>query len=122
MLQAYAESVSLRLRGPEGTVHSISALPTSLREDQDGRVRGYVISMGIRTICFIVAGVLAVATPWTPAVWLCLIAAMVLPYPAVVLANNSANRKSHFIEPVTPIKAIGTAEDQRRGPGAGESW
>ncbi|MBK7723325.1 MAG: DUF3099 domain-containing protein [Austwickia sp.] len=112
----------MRPRGPEGTVHSISALPTSLRDDQSDRIRHYVISMGIRTACFVLAGMFAVVFRWTPGVWLCLIAAVVLPYPAVVLANNASNKKSHFIEPVTPVREIGTAEDQQRGPGPGESW
>lgn len=103
-------------------MHSISALPTSLRDDQSDRIRHYVISMGIRTACFVLAGMFAVVFRWTPGVWLCPIAAVVLPYPAVVLANNASNKKSHFIEPVTPVREIGTAEDQQRGPGPGESW
>ncbi len=112
----------MRPRGPEGTIHSISTLPTSLRDDQAERVKHYVLSMGIRTACFIAAGFFAVVVHWTPGVWLCLIGAIILPYPAVVLANNSANKKSHFMVPATPVKEIGTAEDQERSPGPGESW
>lgn len=100
----------------------MTALPTSLRDDQSVRVRSYIISMGIRTICFLTAGLFAVVFNWTPGAWLCLIAAMVLPYPAVVLANNAANKRSHFMVPATPVRMIGTAEDQQRSPGPGESW
>ena len=43
-------------------------------------------------------------------------------YPAVVLANNSSNRQSHFMVQAPPVREIGTAEDQRRSPRPGEHW
>ncbi len=107
---------------PPLAVHSISAVPTSLRDDQSARVRNYVLSMGVRTACFILAGVFSMTLNWTIAAWVCVVGAVVLPYPAVVVANATSNRKSHFMESATPVREIGTAEDQVRSPGAYESW
>lgn len=111
-----------RQKEPTKPVHSISTVPTSIADDQSARMRTYLISMGIRTLCFVAAAVAFVVTGW---VWLTLmlsVAAVILPYPAVVLANNSGNRQSHFIVPATPTQQIGTTEDQERSPGAGEHW
>lgn len=85
-------------------------------------MRTYLISMGIRTACFILA---AVVFALTGVVWLTLllsVAAVILPYPAVVLANNAGNRQSHFMVAATPTRQIGTPEDQERSPAAGEHW
>lgn len=111
-----------RQKEPTKPVHSISSVPTSIADDQSARMRTYLISMGIRTACFILAALAYVVTGW---VWLTLllsVLAIVLPYPAVVLANNSGNRQSHFMVPATPSREIGTDEDQHRSPGAGEHW
>lgn len=94
----------------------------SVRDDQSVRIRNYIVSMGIRTGCFILSGFFAMVMSWTAAAWICVVAAVVLPYPAVVVANATNNRKSHFMEPVTPVREIGTPEDQMRSPGAYESW
>lgn len=109
-------------KGPEKPVHSISSVPTSTADDQDARIRTYLLSMGIRTACFFIAVVIfAVAH----SVWLTLIfifAAVILPYPAVVFANNAGNRQSHFVQPASSMREIGTAEDRLRSPGPGEHW
>ncbi len=87
-------------------VHSISTAPVSAGEDQRQRVRSYLISMSIRTGSFALAGLFGFVldVPW--AAWGFMIAAVVLPYPAVVLANN---RDRHVTAPtlISPIKAIG---------------
>lgn len=87
-------------------VHSISTAPISAAEDQRHRVRVYLISMSIRTGSFILAGLFGFVlnVPW--AAWAFMIAAVVLPYPAVVLANN---RDRHQTAPtiVSPLRAIG---------------
>lgn len=113
--------MKLRVR-PAHHVHSISTVPTAAGEDRDLRMRNYLLSMGIRTFCFVFAGFFIFAVPWTPGAWICLIAAVVLPYPAVIFANATSNQKSHFAQPVTPVREIGTHEDQERSPGPGESW
>ncbi|WBL18308.1 DUF3099 domain-containing protein [Citricoccus sp. NR2] len=69
---------------PRPDVYEISGASTSLTADQSERMRRYMFQMGIRTVCF----VLGVFTEgWLR--WTFFIAAMVLPYIAVVLANNT---------------------------------
>lgn len=72
----------------EPLVHSISTAPASKREDHDHRVRVYLLSMGIRSVSFLLAALFGFVldVPW--AAWLFMLLAVVLPYPAVVWANN----------------------------------
>ena len=107
---------------PRRPVQSISSVPASRRGDQDRRLRNYLISMGIRTLCFVLAAAVYAFTGSVIAAVLLSIAAIILPYPAVVLANNSSNRQSHFMVQAPPVREIGTAEDQRRSPRPGEHW
>ena len=81
-------------RGAARPVHHITHAPVSPREDQHNRIRNYLVSMTIRTVCFALAGIFAVATDWTAAAWVCVIAAALLPYPAVVFANNVDRRRA----------------------------
>ena len=107
---------------PSAPVHSISSVPTSVADDQSHRIRTYLLSMGIRTLCFVLAALVYAVFGSVLAAVLLGIGAIVLPYPAVVLANNSSNRQSHFMVQAPPMREIGTAEDQHRSPGAGEHW
>lgn len=68
---------------------SITAAPKSLKNDLAGRQRRYLISMLIRTACFLL-------TVWLPSPyrWFALVGAMFLPYIAVVIAN--AGRETIF--------------------------
>ena len=61
---------------------SITSAPKSLKSDLAGRQRRYLISMIIRTICFLLTVVLP-----SPIRWFALAGAMFLPYIAVVIAN-----------------------------------
>ena len=61
---------------------SITSAPQRLSTDLAGRQRRYLISMIIRTVCFL----LTVALP-SPYRWIALVGAMTLPYIAVVVAN-----------------------------------
>lgn len=71
----------------EPEVFSISKVETSLTQDQAGRQRRYLISMGLRTACF-VGGILSQgALRWT-----LIVCAVVLPYFAVVIANAGRER------------------------------
>ena len=72
---------------------SITSLPASPGEDRHRRMVNYSIAMGIRTVC-VVIGIFMQG--W----WLLVfaIAAMVLPYFAVVLANNVAPRTAGRME------------------------
>jgi hypothetical protein len=60
----------------------ITSAPKSLKNDLAGRQRRYLVSMIIRTVCFL----LTVALP-SPYRWFALAGAMILPYIAVVVAN-----------------------------------
>jgi len=73
----------------------ITTAGTSPRADIAARQKRYVLSMSIRSLCFIGAIVAALAgVGW---LWPFLIAAaLVLPYVAVVMANNAANGSDGF--------------------------
>jgi hypothetical protein len=93
----------VRKRDPHSEqVYSITALPTSLQDDQGERMHRYLVSMGIRTVCFIGAVVAVNVFHWTVIGWTLVIAAMILPYIAVVMANATRSRRSTTLEPVTP--------------------
>ncbi|MFD0533983.1 DUF3099 domain-containing protein [Actinomadura luteofluorescens] len=76
----------------EPAVYTVTDAPRPMSEDIGHRQRRYLISMGVRTICFVGAVVAAVAgAPW----WLALlmvVGAALLPYVAVIFANGGANR------------------------------
>jgi Flp pilus assembly protein TadB len=74
-------------RSPDPEVHSITDAGTPLSEEQAGRTRRYLWSMGIRTVCF----VLAVVSP-SPWRWFFVAGAVGLPYVAVVMANAGRER------------------------------
>jgi hypothetical protein len=67
----------------------ITTVSESPSADIAHRQRRYLISMGIRTLCFIGA-VFARHIPWLCAVLI--VAAFVLPYVAVVMANTASPR------------------------------
>ncbi|WP_168581549.1 DUF3099 domain-containing protein [Gephyromycinifex aptenodytis] len=87
----------------ETRVYSVSAAPPSAKADRDHRMRSYLISMTIRTVSFALVGVFVTILPWPPGAWICAIAAVVLPYPAVVFANATNKRTQDIeFEAVTP--------------------
>lgn len=79
---------------------SATNLPESAGDDQSRRVRGYLISMGIRTVCFL----LAVVTwqPLRPLSIAFFALAAVLPYVAVVFANATGKRRIDTLGSVVP--------------------
>jgi hypothetical protein len=66
----------------------ITTAPASHADDIDRRRRRYVISMAIRTLCFI--GAILVGPGWLR--WVLVAGAFVLPYVAVVMANAASPR------------------------------
>jgi Flp pilus assembly protein TadB len=61
------------------------------------RQKRYVITMGIRTLCFVMVAVLAIShlgPGWLP--WIFVIGAVVLPYVAVVMANAADTKSDGF--------------------------
>ncbi len=55
-------------------------------------MRRYLVSMGIRTICFILAVIALAGLHWTLIGWTLVVAAVILPYIAVVMANATRSR------------------------------
>lgn len=78
-------------------VPSATKLPDSPRRDYDNRVRNYLLSMSLRTACFIGAFVF---TGWLR--WVCVAFAVVLPYIAVVFANAAQQRRIDVLGSVEP--------------------
>jgi hypothetical protein len=97
--------VSRRVR-PE--VYSVSGARPGRSDDLAIRQRRYLISMSVRTICFVLAVVL---TGWLR--WTCVAAALVLPYIAVVMANAVGSATPATPAPYLPPQAsLGSAERQ----------
>lgn len=65
-------------------VHSITTADESLTVRTGRRMRRYLISMGIRFVCF---GVAFATEGWVR--WACVAGAVLLPYVAVMLGNES---------------------------------
>ncbi len=71
-----------KAKAPIIEVFTITGAQRALSQEQTGRTRRYLISMGIRTAC--VLG--AIVVPGWPR-WVLIAGAVVLPYLAVVVAN-----------------------------------
>lgn len=67
----------------------ITSAPESPASELHHRERRYIISMTIRTLCF-VGAVLSVRIPWLCGILL--LGSLVLPYVAVVMANSASPR------------------------------
>jgi len=74
---------------PAKPVFRITAAPKSLKADVRSREVRYLISMGVRTVCFVAAFVTQGIVRW-----LLIVAAFLLPYIAVVIANAGRERRS----------------------------
>lgn len=89
----YASGDQRETRGSaKAEVHRITGAARSLSEDIRSRQTRYVISMGVRTVCFVLA---VVTSGWLRLVFFA--GAVVLPYLAVVFAN--AGREQAQIGP-----------------------
>ena len=69
-------------------------------------MRRYLVSMGVRTTCFVLAVVAIVALHWTVVGWILVVAAVILPYIAVVMANASRSVRGTYLGPVTSESPI----------------
>ncbi len=77
-------------------VYRITGAPTALSDDMRGRQRRYLLSMGVRTLCFIGATIVS-----GPLRWVLIVGAVLLPYLAVVFAN--AGRAAMPSQPPTTV-------------------
>ena len=75
-------------------VYNITEAGVSAGDDRDARMRRYLISMGIRTACFIGA---ILVSGWLP--WVLSAGAVILPYIAVVVANQVTQKSSRDMIP-----------------------
>lgn len=103
-----------RRREPE--VFSITGARSSLTDDQSPRTRSYLISMGIRTACFVGA---VIASGWLR--WALVAGAVLLPYVSVVIANaGRENRRAPgtTTNVMAPREVAGTAPSERSGAGS----
>ena len=75
------------LRRGREPVYQITGARRGVRDDVDSRTRRYLISMGVRTVCFVLA---VVTDGWLR--WVMIAAAVALPYLAVVFANAGRQR------------------------------
>ena len=73
----------------------ITTAPESPEREMAHRQKRYMISMGIRTACFVAA--IAVGDGWLR--WILVAAAFVLPYVAVVMANSASPRVEGTLPP-----------------------
>ena len=72
----------------------ITTAGTSRGEDIAARQKRYVLSMGLRTLCFVAAVPVWSFNPWLSGVLIA--AAVLMPYAAVVMANAVSSRSDEF--------------------------
>lgn len=90
-------------------MHTVTTAPISVAVDQDTRMKRYLITMGIRTGCFIAAWLVE-----GPMRWVFFVCAAALPYVAVVLANAVGPRWGSRItgfDRYAESRALGAAPD-----------
>jgi hypothetical protein len=101
-----------RLGGRRGrkqeTVYQITGARKGVRDDVNSRTRRYLLSMGLRTACFVGAVVVGAG----PLRWVLIVGAVVLPYFSVVFANGGRERmvESPFPDHVEERRAINGRE------------
>ncbi|MBO0844327.1 MAG: DUF3099 domain-containing protein [Nocardioides sp.] len=86
-----------RRKHGEETPIRITTASAGAAADIKARQRRYLIAMGVRTLCFLaVAGIAVthVGPGWLP--WVFVVAAVVLPYVAVVMANAADTKSDGF--------------------------
>jgi Flp pilus assembly protein TadB len=70
----------------------ITTAAASREADISARQRRYVLSMGFRTLCFVTAVIVGHGV----IMWLLIVAALLLPYVAVVMANAGSSKADDF--------------------------
>jgi hypothetical protein len=82
----------------EGTdAQSVTSAPESRTEDQARRLRRYLLTMSIRTVCFVLV---VVIDSWER--WIFAAGAVFLPFIAVVAANAVRPTRRGRVSPVVP--------------------
>lgn len=91
-------------------IYQISGARRGVRDDVDSRTRRYLVSMGVRTVCFVLA---VVTDGWLR--WVLIAAAVMLPYLSVVFANAGRERVANL-----PGDDISGLADRRAIGGSGQ--
>ncbi|MDP9396784.1 MAG: DUF3099 domain-containing protein [Actinomycetota bacterium] len=91
----------MRARQDQLPVYRITGTAQGLSEDLGSRQVRYLISMAIRTACFLLAVIAWFALGWAWVSGLLFVGAILLPYVSVVVAN--AGRERAQILPVTVL-------------------
>ncbi|MEJ5946025.1 DUF3099 domain-containing protein [Pseudokineococcus basanitobsidens] len=107
-------------RRPE-EVQRITTAPVGQRQHQQQQIGRYLVSMGIRTACFVlfVVTYVSVGSAWS---WGFLAAAVVLPYIAVLAANAGRETVSPTTTGVTPAAARSLGAPRPQEPVVGEVY
>ena len=79
----------------------ITTATTGHSADIRSRQRRYVISMAVRTVCFVLA---VVFRHVQPLMWAFIVASFLLPYVAVVMANAGSSGESGGLEYFDPTE------------------
>lgn len=90
-------------------IQSATSLPPSPDEERRGRMIRYLITMGVRIVCFV-----ATIFVWSWAGWWALIplaGAIILPYIAVVAANTVVQPKVAPVERPGGLVRVGRHDD-----------
>jgi hypothetical protein len=103
-----------RGRSGDEAVQRITSAPEAGHVERDARFVRYAWQMGVRTVCFILA---FFTTGWVQIA--CFAAAIVLPYIAVVLANNGALSNGEVLDAVPPAASDAAQLAPRRELTAG---
>jgi Flp pilus assembly protein TadB len=95
----YCEGVTRRpgipgRRAERVPVYQITGARRGVRDDVDSRTRRYLVSMGIRTVCFVLA---VVTHGWLR--WAMIFLALTLPYLSLVFANGGRERIEQMPDP-----------------------
>jgi hypothetical protein len=97
------------MAGKAAPVYRITGAGAALSEEQSGRTRRYLISMGIRTLCFL--GAIVVGGPLR---WVLIVGAVCLPYVAVIFANAGKERRRS-----SPVRSVDITASQLPPGGSG---
>jgi Protein of unknown function (DUF3099) len=101
---------------PDNAPVVITSARASRSDDIRRRQVRYLISMGIRTACFVLVFVVH-----GPARWAFLVGSLVLPYVAVVIANASSSRQPKGLAPYVADDAHALPGKPPSGPAVTQS-
>ena len=106
-------------RRPPETVYTVTDALRPMSEDIGYRERRYLITMGIRSACFVLSIVfgLTLGSVGVVLAFVCLVGAVLLPYIAVVFANGGREPDSAArFETYEPYRPDSTTQKRISGP------